>query len=678
MFRKLSVVGLWISDSSSATSASSDRDLATSEAVDDGAEKTLRNIIATYTGLSPAEIARDADIGDLGVDSLAAVELAEELQAQFGKEITAEDLLISSYGALSELLVPFSTKKATLPTSNNSGPQVAVPTQPSSSSNVNASPQNAQGHQVVSKILSDASGAPIAAINGKATLEELGIDSLSAVELKGDLEDAFEIEIEDDRLTLDSTVKEILDFLGVGGASQKASSPAAATKSTNQPGRDECSVPVEKGQGKGVELASPMEALVQCEASFDQAAAKRGFFNYWTEVAPKQDELLLAYICEAFQVLGSDIGQNPQGQQVPSISHLPKHKKVMNRLLEILEKHEILTRQGLNLLRGSRQTPSMPAQKLHEQFLAKFPVYAGEARLMALTGPKLADCLTGKTDPITLMFRGAAAQKVMEDYYCASPMLSTLTEQLVTFISTVVTSSSTKSSDTPLRILEIGAGFGGTTTRLAEMLQASGVPVSYKFTDISPSLVKRAKAKFAKYPWMEFQALNLESDMPASLKDTYDIVIGTNCVHATTNKTKTINRLKSILNAQGFMLLSEVTQLVDWYDIVFGLLDGWWLANDESNYPLQPPESWVRSFETAGFSRISYSQGPSPESNTQRLLVASNNQKMIAPPRDQEKRPGVQTVVYKEVDETQIEADIYLPAHASAKAMPVGTRLSPY
>ena len=145
------------------------------------------------------------------------------------------------------------------------------------------------------KLLSDTSGAPIAAINGNATLEELGIDSLSAVELKGDLEDAFEIEFEDDRFTLESTVKEILDFLGVGDIPPKASlQPAAATKSTDQPGREECSVPAKKGQGKGVELSSPMEALVQCEASFDQAAAKRGFLNYWTEAAPKQDELLLA------------------------------------------------------------------------------------------------------------------------------------------------------------------------------------------------------------------------------------------------------------------------------------------------------------------------------------------------------------------------------------------------
>ena len=665
--------------SSRATSVDSTERLATVEENSDDAEMSLRNIIATYTGISPAEIAQDANIGDLGVDSLAAVELAEELQAQFGKEIEAEDLLMSTYGALAKLLVPVaSAKKAKSPTQKKSGPQTAIPTQPpsssSSSSNVNASPQKTQGHQVALKLLSETSGAPIPSINGKATLQELGIDSLSAVELKGDLEDAFEIEIEDDEFTLESTVQEVLDFLGVGGATKDASSlPAAASKPTNV--AKDMSTSTDKGQGAMIELGSPMEALVQCEASFDQAAAKRGFLNYWSEVAPKQDELLLAYMCEAFQALGSDIGHVAQGQQVPPITHLPKHTKVMNRLVDIFEKHRILTRQGSGLIRGNGPIPSTSARELHEQFIARFPAYAGEARLMALTGSKLGDCLAGKADAVALMFRGAAAQKVMEDYYCASPMLSTLTEQLVTFIRTIVASSSTTSKATPIRILEVGAGFGGTTTRLAEVLQESGLPVSYKFTDISPSLVKGAKSKFAKYPWMEFQALNLETDMPASLQDTYDIVIGTNCVHATTNKTKTITRLKSLLNAQGFIVLSEVTQLVDWYDIVFGLLDGWWLANDGSTYPLQPPDSWVRSFETAGFSsnRISYSQGQSPECNTQRLLIASNNQKVIAPLRREEKGPSVQTVVYKEVDDTQIEADIYMPTQASTKAMPIGT-----
>lgn len=654
------------------------------ETGDDGTEKRLREIIASYTGLSPAEIAHDSDIGDLGVDSLAAVELAEELQTQFGKEITPNHLSASSYGALLELLVPFSTtKKARVPTFNDPVSQAAIFVSPfsapMSTPEVASNLKGKQGRQVALNLISEASGAPVTSIDGKATLGEIGIDSLSAVELKSSIEDAFGVEIKDDSFTLDSAVKEILDFLGLGGASQEASSlQAADTKPKDQADRNASSslgsdAPAEKGHNEGFELANPMEALAQCEASFDKAAAKRGFLNYWAEVAPKQDELLLAYICEAFRALGSDISRIPQGQQVPSIFYQPKHKKVVNRLLAILEKHNLLIRTGSEFIRGSGQTPIMPYQDLHEKFVARFPLYAGEARLMALTGRKLGDCLAGKADPIALMFRGAAAQKLVEDFYCASPMLSTLTEQLVTLLRTVMTSSIT-SSDNPVRILEVGAGFGGTTTRLAEVIQASGVPVSYTFTDISPSLVKGTRSKFAKYPWMEFQTLNLENDMPHSFKDTYDIVIGTNCVHATTNKAKTISRLKSTLNAQGFIVLSEVTQVIDWYDIVFGLLDGWWLANDGSTYPLQAPESWARSFEQAGFSNISYTHGPSPESNTQRLLVASNSSKVNRAPPDQQST--VQTVVYKEVDDTQIEADIYLPTHASSKAMPVGMHSS--
>jgi len=666
-------------DSSSATTIDSDDELETTGDMDNDAETNLRNIIASYTGISPDEILQDSNIGDLGVDSLAAVELAEELQTQFGKEIAAEDLLDSSYGALAKVLMPVpSAKKGKASKSTKSRPQADV-SSPSSlaspPSNGNGGSKNTQGLQIALKLLSDTSGAPVESIEGKATLSELGIDSLSAVELKGDLENAFDIEIEDDRFTLDSTVKEVLDFLGVGGASrERPSQPATSAEAAMLAGRGgPSSERPTVGQHKGVELGSPMEALIQCEASFDQAAAKRGFLDYWAKVAPKQNELLLAYICEAFQALGSNIGRIPQGQQIPSISHLPRHAKVMNRLLEILEQHDLLVREGSKLIRGSGRTPSEASGALHEQLVATYPAYAGEARLMALTGPKLAGCLTGKIDPLTLMFRGAAAQKVMEEYYVASPMLSTLTEQLVTFIRTVATSSRSTSSETPLRILEVGAGFGGTTTRLAEVLESAGIPVTYKFTDISPSLIKAAKTKFAKYPWMEYQILNLESDMPASLKDTYDIVIGTNCVHATTNKTKTVSRLKEIITAQGFLVLSEVTQLVDWYDIVFGLLEGWWLANDGSTYPLQPPESWVKSFDTAGFSRVSYSQGPSPESNTQRLLVASRNEKVTAPLRKAAKLSIVQTVAYKEVDGTSIEADIYLPAQVSVTAMPVGT-----
>ena len=658
--------------------------LATPEAADEGAE-SLKDLIAAYTGLSASEISNDANISDLGVDSLAAVELAEELQSRFGKEILSEDLLMISYDSLARLVLPppsanIVKSKATFSTANTTEKMVGTQHQPTPE--ISSTPQSRLGREDVLKLISDSSGAPVASIDDKATLQDLGVDSLSAVELKSEIEDAFSIEIEDDRFSLESTVAEILVFLGVDKPRNLKPSPRAAapeismgTTSANKSSESE-KRPAESGQvNKSAQLADPIEALIKCEASFDNAATKCGFLNYWTDVAPKQGELLLAYILEAFRTLKVDLWRIPRGQIVPAIQHLPRHTKVMRRLLEILEKHHVITRQGSDFVAGNTLLPSKPSQELHETFLAQFPRYSDETKLMALTGPKLAECLSGKADAVSLMFRNPASQKVMEGYYTNSPMLATLTEQLVNFLRSVVTERENAS----VKILEVGAGFGGTTTRLADVLQSSGIAVQYTFTDISPTLVKGARTKFAKYNWMNFQTFNLETDVPTSLKDQYDIVIGTNCVHATASKAASIGRLKQLLRPDGFIILSEVTQIVDWYDIVFGLLDGWWLATDGSTYPLQPPESWMRSFTEMGFNNVSYSKGPTPESNTQRLLVASKKEVRIpsrAPPLVLPSGRGnhiIETVLYKEVDGTKILADIYLPDKVSAKAMPVGT-----
>ena len=546
---------------------------------------------------------------------------------------------------------------------------------PPSTSSTSSDSRKAQNYQRAVQMLSDISGAPIDAITNKNTLQEIGMDSLSAVELKGDLERSFEVEIEDDQLNLDSTVEMVLDLLNIRDRSpdqeefigkkdeQEPSSPIENAVT---------SVPAEKSET--IELASPLDALTQYQVSFENNAADKGFSNYWKGVAPEQDELILAYICEALEALGSNLTMVKSGQQFKPINHLPRHGKVVERLLNILKKHDLIVEQESILVRGWRNLSSKRSPELHQDFVSRFPSYAVEARLMALTGRELAKCLTGEIDPKNLMFQGAAAQEIMEEYYTGSPMLSTLTEQLVDFIHSVVASSRT--SGIPVRILEVGAGFGGTTTRLAETLCLSGFPVEYTFTDVSAWLVKRARAKFGKYKWMTFQMLNMEHEVPGCMQGTFDVIIGTNCVHATTKRVETIRRLKTLLNEQGFVVLSEVTQVVDWYDIVFGLLDGWWLATDGSTYPLQPVNSWVESFEDAGFDsdKIGYSVGLTQESNTQRLLVASNKHTRVERlPKRSSMRRDVQTVVYKEVGATKIEADIYLPTSAPNEPMPIGT-----
>lgn len=210
-----------------------------------------------------------------------------------------------------------------------------------------------------------------------------------------------------------------------------------------------------------------------------------------------------------------------------------------------------------------------------------FPAYAGENNLMACTGSQLAACLTGMQDPVRLLFSNADGMELLNQYYGYSPQLSIATETLVDLMERIL--SEGDNGKGVVKILETGGGFGGTTTRVAKMLAQLGRPIQYTFTDISPKLVKAAKAKFAQYKWMQFQTLDLEKDPPSKLQGQYDIVLGTNVVHATADVVQSSIRIRSLLREGGFIMLSEVTQIMDWYDLVFGLLSGWWAFTDGRN-----------------------------------------------------------------------------------------------
>ncbi|KAF7886672.1 uncharacterized protein EAF02_003319 [Botrytis sinoallii] len=598
----------------------------------------LKNLIASYTGLSDSEVIDDANIGELGVDSLAAVELAEELQTKFGKEIAAEDLMMSSYANLLRIFVPTPQLRKSKPIkAKKSQPEIIEQAPEDNSKHDSDSLQR----ENVLHIISEICGAPINEIRDSAALQDLGVDSLSAVELKSELADTFSIEIDDDDLSLESTVKEVLKYLGIE-AIQQQQKPITAVSNGNTSLSNSSERAIES---LPVVLANPMDIIEKCQAAFEPAAKKLGYINYWSEVGPKQDELLIAYIAEAFRTLDVDLWKLGNGQELPDIAYLPKHSKVMARYMEILQVGEIIEKKGSKYFRTSRSLSNLISNDLLQNLLRQYPAYAAESRLMELTGPKLASCLIGKADPVALMFGNPAAQRIMGDYYTTSPMLGTLTEQLVDFMKQIVINTT---GHGPIRILEVGAGFGGTTTRLAEVLQEVGRPVEYTFTDISPSLVKNAKAKFVRYDWMKFQTFNLEKDIPANMKGQYDIAIGTNCVHATTNKTSSTSHLRETLRDGGFVILSEVTKLINWYDVVHGLLDGWWLGND-TDYPLQPPEFWMECFKRRDLLQ---------------LLVKTLQEGVEIGSKSQ-------TVTYKLVDGVEVLADIFLPEMAPINAMPI-------
>jgi 2-polyprenyl-3-methyl-5-hydroxy-6-metoxy-1,4-benzoquinol methylase len=138
--------------------------------------------------------------------------------------------------------------------------------------------------------------------------------------------------------------------------------------------------------------------------------------------------------------------------------------------------------------------------------------------------------------------------------------------------------------------------------------------------------VSQARRGFSHFSWMDFAVLNIEQAVSDNLRCQYDVIVDANVVHATSDLTATCRRLREMLTPGCFIVLSEVTRLVAWYDICFGLLYGWWLADSGTGYPIQSAEAWMATFSDAGFAAMDCSQGESLEAISQQISVGWNSE----------------------------------------------------
>jgi acyl transferase domain-containing protein/SAM-dependent methyltransferase len=638
----------------------------------DDREAPLKAMISTYTGAPADFISSNTCIGDLGIDSLASVELSDEINERFGKLVSPGELLTMTYGALSQMTSPDVAKlsqKPIVPCRK----QAATMPRPASEMignrsqfdrNNNAVSNQVDGDPVIDTrpaklfdLISELCGVDVSRFQEHQSLQDLGFDSLSTTELGSSISDEFNVDLGSIDTLLGLSVKELMQLVGIDSPNPSSD--------LSKPPISPMIVTSTSGIGQSAGITNSFQALLAAESSLQDYATSCQFTGYLAKVAARQDELLLAYLVEGFQKLGIDLRAIGTDENIPEFAYLSKHGKVVQRYYEILQKHNIIEEKDFGHVRSSGSCIFPPSSQLLRDLIADYPQYSCEAELMALTGAKIAECLTGTEDPVKLLFGTSKSQEIVGNFYTKAPMFATLTEVLVDFMVRLV-----KKANGPVCILEVGAGMGGTTKRLGEALSALGHPIEYFFTDISSTLVRNASKKF-KYPWMQFKTLNLEIEPPTDMIGRFDVVISTNCVHATANRTDTCRRIKQMLNLNGMLVLSEITTIFDWHEAVFGLLDGWWLAND-ATHAIQPPEVWMDFMHQAGFPSTTYSQSTVPDCNLQRLLVASAQQQLEPPRQIEWPATGVKTVVYKSVDGVEIEADIYLPNRPPTSAMPVG------
>lgn len=160
--------------------------------------------------------------------------------------------------------------------------------------------------------------------------------------------------------------------------------------------------------------------------------------------------------------------------------------------------------------------------------------------------------------------------------------------------------------------------------------------------------------------------MNAEDEPAEDLRGAFDFAIATNVVHAISDTALVLRNIKQMFKPTGSVILSELTMCLPFYDLIYGLLDGWWSFSDGRDYALQGPRYWVSTMRTAGFTDIRYTEGTVPEADMQKLIVGKADTATDGEsshfffPRLNSKTVK-ETVVFKEIDECKIRADVFYP-----------------
>ncbi|MEJ5103705.1 amino acid adenylation domain-containing protein [Chryseobacterium sp. MYb328] len=323
-----------------------------------------------------------------------------------------------------------------------------------------------------------------------------------------------------------------------------------------------------------------------------------------------------------------DLGVRENGNQLNKASELavrleilPKYERLFTELIEELIQNGYLTFSGDHLHISSEILPMNKVLSDLTDFGKNHPDFEPYTRLISLCFAVYGDILTGKKRATDIIFP-LGSLELVEGIYNGNKQADYFNELLAGLVQTGVASTGGK-----IRILEIGAGTGGTTKCVLNKLVAQKEFIDYHFTDLSKSFLFNAESLFkSDFTGFRTSILNIEKDPleQGFTEGTYDIIIAANVLHATKDITNTLTQLKKLLKANGVVLMNEIARKELFTTLTFGLLDGWWLYEDEElrfkNNPGLSFENWTIALEETGFVRSTVY--PSGNSCSQQIIAA--------------------------------------------------------
>jgi len=259
--------------------------------------------------------------------------------------------------------------------------------------------------------------------------------------------------------------------------------------------------------------------------------------------------------------------------------------------------------------------------------------------LIDATLRNLPDILTGRAAATEIIFPGSSL-RLVEPLYKGNPIADYFNHAAADSLVDYLRERLGREPDARIRILEVGAGTGGTTSVLIDRIRSFARHIEdYRYTDLSKVFLIHAQAEYApRAPYLSCAIFDVEKppEDQAIPRDHFDIVIAANVLHATRDMRRTLANVRACMKPDGLLLLNEMSANGIFSHLTFGLLKGWWLSEDLDlrieGSPVIAQKTWRSVLAETGFGAIHF---PTEETAHlgQQIVVAQRSEK---PGREEE------------------------------------------
>lgn len=300
-----------------------------------------------------------------------------------------------------------------------------------------------------------------------------------------------------------------------------------------------------------------MEELVRRAAAAGEAAVDGADLAPLGELAGLLDEaalLAIAYTVRRQGLFDGPDAVHDLGEIVTATKVAPRHVRIVRRWLAALEREGMLARDDAGRYRGLRRVEAAEVEGARvrlDSVTRGFAHGPGLTRFFQQSVAYLPELLRDEISLQALLFADGDLD-VADDVYRRN-----LASRYTNNAAAEVMRAFAEGCPGPVRVLEIGAGVGGTTVEVLPRLD--GLAVDYLFTDVTRFFLVTAKERFASRPWVRFGLFDLNRDAfeQGQAPGSVDLVLAANVLHNARHAGRTLRAIRELLAPGGRLVFIE-------------------------------------------------------------------------------------------------------------------------